>query len=347
MTVTLTPPAAPRRLPLAAAACAAAGLALMLLSLVLAADAWAAAYGTDQQQNGEWRLRIREAAVANGNMVLLGDIAEPYGPLPEHQWQQLAARPLWPAPPEAGKPLQISKSRLIPALRERLGDLADRCLLPNSLAIQRGGAVWYEDDIRSLIVKTLSPTFNVLPGRVDMTDFRLPAYIFLAHAGQAVQVEPVKPAAGRISFRFIVAEVDGSVARRFSGSAFLNVWAEVACTAKAYNRGDILTPEGVTWISKNLAHIRGDFWDGRGGPWQVIRNIGAGQPIFLTDIEPQSAMRKGTIVTLVYNKGSVRVTAQAEALSDGSLGQTIPVRNLQSKKQVFAVIRDSSTVEVK
>ncbi len=300
-----------------------------------------------QAESGEWRLRIREAAVTQGNTVLLGDIAEPYGPIPQGVWEKLAARPLWPAPPEPGKPLQISRARLAQALRERLGEYADRCMLPANMAIQRGGLVWYEDDIRSLIVRTLTPMLNVLPGRVDVTDFRLPAYIFVAHAGQEIQVEPIKPAPGRLSFRFQVVEVDGSVVRRFTGTAFVNVWTEVACAARPYNRGDVITPEGITWISKNLAYLRGELWDGRGGPWQLTRSVGTGQPILRTDIEHKSAMRRGTVVNLVYQKGGVRVSVQAEALADGALGETIPVRNLQSKKQVFATVQDSTTVVVK
>ena len=318
-------------------------LALTLLVLLSASFAFA----STQQEHNEWRLRIREAAVTQGNTVLLGDIAEPYGPISPQDWQSLAMRPLWPAPPEPGKPLQISRARLSQALRERLGDYADRCMLPANMAIQRGGEVWFEEDIRSLVVRTLTPMLNVLPGRVDVTDFRLPGYIFLAHAGQTIQVEPLKPTPGRINFRFQVVDVDGSVTRRFSGTAFVNVWAEVACASRPYNKGDVVSPEGVTWISKNLAHLRGEVWDGRGGPWQLVRAVGTGQPIFQTDIEHKAALRKGTIVNLVYQRGSVRVSVQAEALADGALGEVIPVRNLQSKKQVFATVQDSTTVVVK
>ena len=296
------------------------------------------------QGAGEWRLRIREAAVAQGEMVRLCDIAEPHGPIAEQEWRNLAERSLWPAPPEAGKPLQITRVRLAQALRECLGDLAERCLLPSGLAVQRGGAVWYEDDLRAYLVKTLTPVLNVLPGQIELTDFRLPGYIFLAHAGQRIELEPVKPAAGRLNLRFQVMEVDGSAGRRFTGTAFVNVWADVACAAVPLNRGDVLKPETITVMTKNLAHIRGNLWDGLGGPWQAIRSLGGGQPILVADIEPQSAIRRGNIVALIFEKGNVKVSAQAEALADGSLGDTIAVRNLQSKKQVFGTVRDNLTV---
>ena len=49
---------------------------------------------------------------------------------------------------------------------------------------------------------------------------------------------------------------------------------------------------------------------------------------------------------MLYEGKYVRLTLQAEALSDGSAGETIPVRNLQSRKEIYGLVRDSSTVVV-
>ena len=318
----------------------AAGISILLFALCLAQSPALA-------QDPQWRLRVHEAAVAQGDTVLLGEIAQPYGPIAPHEWQALAQRPLWPAPPVAGKPMQITKARLGQALRESLGTLADRCLLPGSLAIQRGGSVMYEPDIRSIAVKELTPLFSTLPGSSEFSDFRLPGYIFLTHSGQSIALEPVKPAPGRISLRFAVNEVDGSVVRRFSGSVFADVWIDAPVAGKPYNRGDSLTPDGISHARKNLAHIKGELWDGRGGPWQVVRAIGTGQPIYSTDIEALSAVKKGSIIKLLYKKGNVELRAQAEALADGSPGDTIAVRNMQTKKQVYATVQNADTVLAK
>lgn len=295
----------------------------------------------------EWRIRIYDSAVAKGDMVTLGDIATLHGTPPSGVWERLVSRPLWPAPAEEGKPLQINRARLSRALKETLGDVADLCLLPSSLAIQRGGAVLREEDLRALAVRELTPQIRNLPGQTELTDFRLPAYAFLAHPGQSVKLEPVKVEPGRISLRFIVQEVDGSILRRFSGTVMLDQWIEVPCAAVPLNRGDFAGPEQITWISKNMAQLRGSLWDGRGGPWQVQRSIGTGQPIYISDLVPLNIIRKGAIVTLIYAQGAVQLTTQAEALADGGPGDTIPVRNVQSKKQVYAAVRDANTVEIK
>jgi flagella basal body P-ring formation protein FlgA len=294
-----------------------------------------------------WRLRVREATVAPSRMVTLGDIADPLGSMPPEEWRELAAQALWPAPDEAGKPMQINKARLAAALREVLGPLADRCILPNSLVIQRGGVVLREDDLHSLLVKNLTEPLRALPGTAELQDIRLPPYIFLAHPQQQVTLEPVKLAPGRLSLRFAVQEMDGVVLRRVAATAFLNLWMEVPCAAKPLNRGDPLTPDSVTFVRMNAAHMRELPWDGRGGPWQVQRAIAPNQPILQGDLLAQSMLRKGSVVNLVYEKGNVRMSVRAEVLADAEPGATVAVRNLQSKKQIFATVIDNNTVMVK
>ncbi|MDR2696692.1 MAG: flagellar basal body P-ring formation chaperone FlgA [Deltaproteobacteria bacterium] len=294
-----------------------------------------------------WRLRVREAAVAPARMVTLGDIADPLGSMPPEEWRGLAAQELWPAPDEAGKPMQINKARLAAALREVLGALAERCILPNSLVIQRGGAVLREEELHALLVKNLTEPLRALPGTAELQDVRLPPYIFLAHPQQQVALEPVKLAPGRLSLRFAVQEMDGAVLRRVAATAFLNVWMEAPCAARPLNRGDALTPEAVTFVRMNAAHMRELPWDGRGGPWQVQRPLAPNQPILQGDLLAQSMLRKGSIVNLVYEKGNVRMSARAEVLADAEPGAVAAVRNLQSKKQILATVVDNDTVRVK
>ncbi len=292
----------------------------------------------------DWRLQIRSAAVAQGEMVTLADIADPYGPVPAGLWEAIKDQPLWPAPPEVGKPLQINKARLGKALRDTLGDTASKCVLPNSLAIQRGGVVLTEHDLRKYVVNFLTPQTNAMPGTAEWADFRLPPYIFLAHGQQRVNLEPGSVAPGRVTFRFVIQEADGTVVRRAAGAAFLNLWVEVPAAARPLNQGDSLHVQDITFVRVNAAHLTSMPWDGKGGPWQMVRSVGTGQTIYSTDLLGIAMVRKGSIVNLIYARGNVRIEVKAESLADGAPGTIIPVRNLQSKKQVYGTIRDNKTV---
>lgn len=295
----------------------------------------------------DWRLKILSAAVTNSDMVLLGDIAVPLGQMGQDTWAQLRAQPLWPAPPEEGKPLQISHSRLSQALRQALGkEVAGRCILPTSLVIQRGGLVFHEEDLRSYVVKSLTPQLSAMPGQVELSDFRLPDYIFLAHAQQRVQLEPGKLSPGRVPLRFAVQEVDGNVLRRISGTVNLTLWITAPAASRPMNKGEALAAESVTFMKVNASQLRDLPWDGRGGPWQVNRALNTGEPILQSDLVSQLMVRRGDVVNLIYIRGNLRIATQAQALADGEPGATIAVRNLQTKKQVYAIVKDGSTVEI-
>ena len=298
-------------------------------------------------EQGEWRLKVAPAAVTNTDSVLLGDIAAPLGHMDPALWSDFKSRRLWPAPPEEGKPLQINRSRLSQALRQSLGnELAARCILPTSLVIQRGGLVFREDDLRSYVVKSLTPQLSAMPGEAELNEFRLPEYIFLAHSQQRVQLEPGKLTPGRVPLRFAVQEADGTVLRRVSGTVNLTLWITVPAASRPLGKGDALTPEAVTFMRINASQLRDLPWDGHGGPWQVTRSLITGEPILQSDLASQLMVRRGTILSLIYMRGNLRMTTQAEALADGEPGATIPVRNLQTKKQIYATVKDGSTVEI-
>ena len=302
--------------------------------------------GTYSQEalNGVWRLRIFDAAIVQGDTVMLGEIAEPLGDISAQEWDKLAKKSLWPAPTQTGKPFQINKQRLLGALRQYIGMYADSCILPNSLAIQKGGAVVYEEDLRRILIQRLSPQINALGGHSDLTDYRLPPYIFVSHASQGLIVEPTEVKAGRLNLRFAIQELDGSIVRRFSGSAFLNLWVDAPTLVRPMSRGEGITPSDITHKAVNLAFENGELWDGRGGPWQLVRPVGALEALHVSDLQPLAAIHKGDKVLLLYEKGNIRLSIVVEAMEDGGLGDLILLKNLDSKKQIYGMVKDQNTV---
>lgn len=317
--------------------CALAG---MLLGFVLWRQA-SAAY------DGGWQLRLKEAAVIRGESVLLGEIADPIGPIRSEVWAKLSRSVLWPAPP-AGRPMNMTRPRIQQAMAQYAGELSSLCLYPASMTLQQGGAVLDADALRNIAVKALTPLLASLPGETSMQDFRLPGYVFISHHGQTVELENLPdPAPGRVPLRFAVKERDGGVVRRLSGTVFVDQWVEVPCAASPLNRDEVLRPERVAYARKNIAHLKGAIWDGRGGPWRMLRAVGTGQPILQTDVAVIPTVQKGATVTMLFEGKNFTLSMPGEALSDGAFGESITVRNLQSKKQLRAMVRDSLTVVVR
>ncbi len=327
--------------------------ALCFPSKTHAAQAYSTSNSVESERQSQalsqdvWRLKIYEAAIVRGDKVLLGEIAEPLGTISPEKWQELAKKELWDSPPQLGKAYKISKANLKNALQSALGMYADSCLLPNSLVLQKGGDIVREDTLRQMVVQYLTPQMNKLAGRSELTDFRLPPYIFVSSRSQELVLEKAIVEPGRIALRFAIQEIDGKVLQRFTGTAFLNVWVDTPAAGKPLAKGDTLYQQDIVYKKVNLAYERADLWDGKGGPWQVIRPLGANEAISTTDLKPLSAIKKGEKITLVYDKGGIHLSVLVEAMEDGALGDTILVRNLDSKKQIYGKVQDQNTVLAK
>ncbi|MCC8193477.1 MAG: flagellar basal body P-ring formation chaperone FlgA [Deltaproteobacteria bacterium] len=323
----------------------AALLALVLACAVIAALP-SAGFGKGLYDGG-WKLKIKDAAVVRGKTVQLGEIAQPVGSIDPELWAKLSSVELWASPPP-GKPMNMTRPKIQQAMAYYAGELSSLCVYPASLTLQQGGAVLDGDALRNLVVKTLTPHIHTLPGEASLQDFRLPSSLFLSSEAQTVELEgPVDLIPGRLSLRIAVKDIDGSVVRRVTGTVFLDVWAEIPCAGVPLNKDEILTPERVTFARKNLAHIKGVVWDGRGGPWRMQRPVMSGQPIMQTDVAVIPTVVKGAPVTMMYIGKNFTLSVPGEAMSDGASGETIAVRNLQSKKQLRATVRDGQTVIVR
>ena len=294
-----------------------------------------------------WRIRFLDAAIVSGPTVKLGEVAVPVGDIPPGKWEELAGRELWPSPPEGSRAVSMTRPRLQEAVMSTMRDLAPYCLFPGGMAIQRGGKLIGKEAIQAMVSREMAPLMGTLRGEGVLKDFRLPQYVFLEHAGQELTLEPLrKLSPGRIGLRLLVLELDGSVRQKLTGSVFLDCWVDVPCSSVILNRDDVLDHTKITFKRMNLVNLRSEPWDGLGGPWRAVRPIAVDQVIYQSDLSYLPTVRKGTTVTLIYTGKSVRLTVQAEAMADGMAGESIPVRNLQSRKEIYGVVRDATTVMV-
>jgi flagella basal body P-ring formation protein FlgA len=79
---------------------------------------------------------------------------------------------------------------------------------------------------------------------------------------------------------------------------------------------------------------------------RLVRSVNQGELVLRNHMEAPQMIRKGAVVTLVAERGLLKVTARGVALEGGEMGKVIRVKNLSSKKTVFARVIGSSTVRV-
>lgn len=295
---------------------------------------------------GEWKLRIVNAACADGERVLLGDIARPHG-MTDAEWAELAQKPLWKAPLH-GRLQNITRKQLEKVLPRYIGELAASTVLPSRLTIQKGGRVYSATDLRVEVDKILTHHARLADAEVTYRDYNLPRYCFLPNAFDTLEIslDERQLVPGRNGLDFRIKTPDGRVTRRAAGSVFADVWKTVPVAAKPLNRMQRLSRANVTFARKNLAYYP-NAWDGKQGDWRVSRSIGTGQPITMENIEPMPLVAKGDRVVLQYQSKTVTLAIKVEALKDGNhVGAKIPVRNLQSQKTIVATVTGKNAVAV-
>ena len=76
------------------------------------------------------------------------------------------------------------------------------------------------------------------------------------------------------------------------------------------------------------------------------RPIAAGQPIRISDVLPNFVINNGDLVTVILKSGTMMLTARAEALQKGAVGDVIRVRNNQSRKVLETRVIAADTVTI-
>jgi flagella basal body P-ring formation protein FlgA len=313
-------------------------LVALLILLCLAAELHA---------KRSWKVYVRGVAAVSGERVLLREIARPMDGIGQSRWQRLSGRELWSAPAE-GRRQTIFQKKLRKLLVSYLGSLAHSCVLPQRLIVHRGGSVLREEEIVSKVKSFLQDRAGGWDGEVQLRQVRLPQFILLS--GQEDHVDCSLSTALKPGHNAIVLKVQnarGQTKRKLSGTVFLDLWKAVPCAARPLNRSDLLGRDDVEFRRKNLAYLPHEVWDGKGGPWRLTRSVGTGQAIYARNLEPMPMVCRGDELILVYRGEMIRLQVPAEALEDGTAGETIKVRNLQSRKVILAEITNHSQAVVK
>lgn len=292
------------------------------------------------------RIHVLDSVCVDADDISLKDITRASGPHAEALREAFGAEIVATFSASGPDRMTISGATLASRLEEILGTRAVDCIIPTVTTVQRGGRVLDATAIQGLIVDFLTKRTADLPGEIKFREFRLPSPIFLPDTHSRLDVEASRTDPGRVTLTLTAVDGQGKTLRKYSAGAFIDQWVAVPCAARPMNRQDIVGPQAVRFETKNLAFIRGNLWDGLGGPWRMTRSVGMGQPILAEAIEPVPDVRNGDRVQLVFEGKNVTLTVPARALEDGRVGSSIPVLNLQSNREIIARIRSHDRVVV-
>jgi len=193
------------------------------------------------------------------------------------------------------------------------------------------GHVPWEPDATEVTIDYRGKDIVVPAGIVDMS-FELPS------GGSRLGRFPVT----------VKVKVNNVLRKRFRLTANVIHYSPVVKTRRPINRGKILTEKDLmvedvpsNRIFSNAMTSLGDVV-GK----QVIRNLGMGRVVTANSLSKPVLMNKGDRVTLVVERGLMKITAPGIMREKGFKESLVQVLNIQTKKIVYGMVLNSKTVKV-
>jgi flagella basal body P-ring formation protein FlgA len=128
----------------------------------------------------------------------------------------------------------------------------------------------------------------------------------------------------------------------------VSLFGEVVVAARPLPRNHLLTTADLKLARRDLAQLHAGYYSDIGQlvGKQAQRNIALDTAVSSLLVREPLAVRRGQRVSLIAAAGGLEVRMSGEAMSDGTAGQRIKVRNLTSKRIIDGIVKSATTIQV-
>jgi flagellar basal body P-ring formation protein FlgA len=128
----------------------------------------------------------------------------------------------------------------------------------------------------------------------------------------------------------------------------ISVHGQVLVLAEPLPRGSLLQASNLRREHHDVGNLSGGYLSDLAAAQHMVlrRALPAGTVLTPQMVEPQRLVQRGQRVTLMAEGATVTVRVEGEALSDGSRGQRVQVRNLSSQRVVEGTVLSHGVVGV-
>ena len=176
---------------------------------------------------------------------------------------------------------------------------------------------------------SLNKQLQLKPCNQSLTVSAAPGARLVGHTSLSVSCASPEP--WRIH---VAAHVDGTV--------------NVITARHPITRSSMITDDDIAIKTRRHSQLNYGYYSSVQQVRQMIakRNIKTGQIITPGLLKARKLVLRGQSVTILAQLGNLRLSAKGKALMDGQHGQTIKVKNLKSKKLIYAQVISNGVVKV-
>jgi flagella basal body P-ring formation protein FlgA len=126
------------------------------------------------------------------------------------------------------------------------------------------------------------------------------------------------------------------------------VWREIPVAHAPILRGQLLSQADITLerrdvLSQHETCVEFPVTDNL---LEAAGSIQAGVPVFSRLTHARPIMRRGQLVEAVFQDGTMTISLKVEALEDGTLGQTVRVRNPKTNRELYGKIQTQDLISI-
>ena len=220
--------------------------------------------------------------------------------------------------------------------------------LKTKLIVERASQQVFQDDIKTALLEGLKEK-----GVGDEIELSINVRTQTIHL--PTDIEPTigldhllyNPKSGRF-VATVSAPADDPAAKRHRVTGRVHTMISIPVVGKRLRRGDIVKKHHVTWTSVRESSLRRDtiLHEEDLVGMAAKRILKEHYPIRLSYVQRPVLVRKNGLVTIHLASRSMTLTAQGQAMQDGSKGEIVQVKNIQSKKVIEAVVTHAGKVSV-
>jgi len=122
-------------------------------------------------------------------------------------------------------------------------------------------------------------------------------------------------------------------------------FADTLIATRTVRAHTVLTQADVTLVRNSSPSVLTDINNVVGLETRVT--LYEGRPINSRDIGPAVIVQRNQIVTLMYRRGGLTISAEARSLGRAGVGESVRIMNLASRQTVTGIVSQDGTVFVR
>lgn len=208
--------------------------------------------------------------------------------------------------------------------------------------------LWEAEDFRALFLSAVKEKLSWVQGKIVLERFTVEPERVEVPEGAKVELRfRGRPKLGA-NTALVVFEKDGLRLGQARVVGFVEAEIPVVVAKRPLARHTILGAEDITLELRPASRLPKDVLTRKEEALgkRLRMSLRAGQLVRRYALEVPPVIKRGDLVRIVAEGPGFTVTAVGEARQDGRPGEIIRVRNLESKREVFAKVVDQKTVKV-